>query len=81
MKPRLTPLNFIIAVLMVTAVFQIFNEGKGHSAQALYFILMACTCFIADLIFRRFLIDLKRIWIIELLFIIFAAVIFALIRH
>jgi hypothetical protein len=79
MKLRLTPLNIVIAVLLFSAAFQILKADNVNLRQSIFFILMVLTCFITDLLFRRFLTDLKRIWIIELLFIIFAAVIFALI--
>ena len=80
MKFRLTPLNIVISLLMIALVYQLMDGTKGYS-QSIYFILMAFTCFIADLIFRSVLSDIKRIWIIELLFIIFAAAIFALINQ
>jgi hypothetical protein len=79
MKLRLTPLNIVIALLIVFAAFQILKSESEFLIQSLSFILMALVCFIADIIFRRSFTALKRIWIIELLFIIFAAVIFALI--
>lgn len=81
MKLRLTPLNIVIAVLLVFAALQFFKPGSGSLIQSLSFVLMALVCFVADIIFRRSFIAVKRIWIIELLFIIFAAVIFALIRR
>ena len=81
MKLRLTPLNIVIALLLVFAALQLFKSESGSLIQSLSFILMAIFCFIADIIFRRSFTALKRIWIIELLFIIFAAVIFALIRR
>lgn len=81
MKLRLTPLNIVIAVLLAFAALQFFKPGSGSLIQSLSFVLMALVCFVADIIFRRSFIAVKRIWIIELLFIIFAAVIFALIRR
>ena len=81
MKLRLTPLNIVISVLLVFAVLQIFKSEAGFLIQSLSYLLMALFCFIADIIFRRSFTSLKRIWIIELLFIIFAAVTFALIRR
>lgn len=80
MKLRLTPLNIVVSVLLVAFAYQLLSSEKNN-IQPLYFILMALTCFIADMIFRRTVTQLKRIWIIELLFIIFAAVIFVLIKR
>jgi lysylphosphatidylglycerol synthetase-like protein (DUF2156 family) len=79
---RLTPLNILTSIILVSAVYLLFNqdtEGWRVLGTVSLFALAALS-FITDLIFRKFLKDLKRIWIIEVVFIIFAAVVMILIQ-
>lgn len=81
MKLRLTPLNIVIALLLVVVGYQFLDRAiNSNYFSYLYLLLIAFTCFIADMLFRRYSPDLKRIWIIELLFIIFAVGLIAIIR-
>lgn len=76
MKFRLTPLNLVCAVLLTVWGYDLMNTAKIDFG----WVLLALSCFIADLVFRRMLVQLKRIWIIELLFLIFVAVIILIIK-
>ncbi len=79
--PRVSPLNMVIASLLVAIGYQVLDLDNSHFPwSAGYLILMAVACFAADLIFRSFLPDLKRIWIVELSFIIFVAILMFIIR-
>ena len=80
MKLRLTPLNILTSIILVSiAYLLIYQDAEGwRLLGTVSLIVIAIPCFITDLIFRRFVKDLKRIWIIELVFIIFAAVLMVL---
>lgn len=71
MKARLTPLNFVSAALMVLLVYPLIFS-KESSASFTMMILLILVCSVSDILFRTFLRDLKRIWIVEMLFVIFA---------
>ena len=80
MKLRLTPLNIVSAILLVTVGYLIINADPTgwRLLGSIPLLILALLSFISDLIFRRFLSDIKRIWIIELLFIIFVAILIIL---
>lgn len=79
---RLTPLNFASAFLLVLAVYPLFfgSEyfGKGLSTMLLLVLVLMCT--ISDILFRSFLRNLKRIWLIELLFVAFIVILLLIIH-
>ncbi len=90
MKIRLTPLNIISAASLTLSVYAIIDfyfiihparQQEWGILSAGFYILLAIITFISDLIFRRFLSDIKRIWIIELLFIIFVAILIILFKQ
>ncbi|PWG80160.1 hypothetical protein DDR33_13260 [Pararcticibacter amylolyticus] len=71
MKARLTPLNFVSAALMVLLVYPlVFSKESGVSFTMMILLILVCS--VSDILFRTFLRDLKRIWIVEMLFVIFA---------
>lgn len=82
MNVRLTPLNILTALLLVSIVYLLlFPDEHGWrylGAISLGGILILS--FMSDLLFRRLIIDLKRIWLFELVFLIFVAVLILLIR-
>lgn len=82
MKLRLTPLNILSAGLLTAIVYLfIFRDESGWRVLgAVSLALMLASSVVTDLIFRYFLKELKRIWIVELLFLIFAAVLIILIQ-
>jgi len=90
MKPRITPLNFATAFFLILAVY-IWIYGAaitGGPYQSLHlghtlswiFLLFAFVVFVLDLMFRNYFQETKKIWIIELSFIAFAAIILLLVR-
>jgi hypothetical protein len=87
MKLRLTPLNIVIALglaVFVIVMFQPKPQGPGHSEFGmLYKFLLGgliIVAFVCDLIFRFTLKDLKRIWIVETIFITLAIVLFLILQ-
>lgn len=83
MKLRLTPLNMLTSALLVSVVYLlVFRDSEGWRVLgSISLVVLAALSFFTDLIFRRFIKDIKRIWIIELLFIIFAAVLMVLLQR
>jgi uncharacterized membrane protein len=79
---RLTPLNIVSAVLILLATLPFLNaSGQGETPVGFYYyILLVALCVISDLLFRGLLRNLKRIWIVELSFIIFVAVLLVLFK-
>jgi len=81
MSLRLTPLNIISSVSLVSiAYLLIFPDKELFRPGFIPLAAMLVMSLISDLVFRRLIIDLKRIWLIELLFIIFVIVLVLLIR-
>jgi len=82
MNLRLTPLNIVSSFLLVgTAYLLIFpNVTDKAYPGILSLLLLFVICFITDIVFRRLIINLKRIWLFELLFIIFVGFLILLIR-
>jgi len=82
MKMRLTPLNITSSVLLVSlAYLLVFPAETGWpylGAIALAMLLVISS--ISDLLFRRLIGDIKRIWLIELLFLIFVVILILLIK-
>lgn len=82
MKIRLTPLNIASAVLLVILIYPLIDGQAllaGQLSKTLLLVLVLL-CIVSDILFRGFLRDLKRIWIIEVLFIIFAAILLLIIH-
>ena len=75
MKLRLTPLNIVTALslaLLVVSIFQTNPIGQHVDLRGFYKLLLgalAAVSFVSDLIFRSTLKELKKIWIVELVFI------------
>jgi hypothetical protein len=89
MKLRITPLNFATALFIVLAVFTwLFKpvsvtgiEYKQWTGTiALIFLLFAVMSTFLDLIFRNYFLQTKMLWMVEISFIIFTAVIYLLVR-
>lgn len=90
MKLRITPLNFATALLMILATY-IWIYGAniaGTQYQQLHlggtlvwvFFLFAFVIFVTDLMFRNFFPETKKLWIIELSFLVFVAILFLLVK-
>jgi len=82
MKLRLTPLNILTSLLIVgIAYLLLFPDESGfRELGSIPLIILLILSFITDQVFRRFIPELKRIWLIELLFLIFVAVLTILLR-
>jgi hypothetical protein len=83
MNLRLTPLNIVSSLLLVsTAYLLIYPDIMVNHAYpgSLSLLLMFVLCFVSDIVFRRLIRDIKRIWLFELLFIIFVSFLILLIR-
>lgn len=81
MKVKLTPLNIVSSICLVVAgllLFNLRNPQVGHPKITNLLIgmavLAAVTFFISDLIFRRFILSLKKLWIVEGVLVIFIIV-------
>ena len=83
MNIRLTPLNIISSVLLVAGAYSIIshNSSKLHVLETVPILIIVLVCFSADLLFRTYLKTTKRVWIVELLFIIFAVLTIILIKQ
>ena len=81
MNLRLTPLNIVSSLLIVgTAYLLIYPNEDRKYPGVISLILLFVICFITDIVFRRLIRNLKRIWLFELLFIIFVGFLILLIR-
>jgi hypothetical protein len=82
MNLRLTPLNIVVALLIVSAIYLPtipVLKGMPELGRIPLFI-MIILCLITDQVFRRYIPKLKCIWLIEFLFLIFVAILIALIN-
>lgn len=76
---RITPLNLVTALLLAWVGYSLLFE---HMAVSIWLILgWVIVMLIADQFFRLRLKNLRRIWIAEILFIIFAAVLVLLFKR
>jgi len=82
MNLRLTPLNIVSSILLVSAAYLLIfpNQADHVYPGSLSLLLMFVLCFVTDIVFRRLIKVLKRIWLFELLFIIFVALLTILIK-
>ncbi len=87
MKLRITPLNIIGAVGLGLAVFNILSQKESAprhiDMSGFYLLILVClilVTFITDLIFRFTLKDLKRIWIVESIFILITVILMVIIQ-
>ena len=77
MKLRLTPLNIIIALLLVYFGLLLFQESsKSNSIISVFVIAFAAILCIVDLIFRIVIpyANNRKLWLIQSVFIIFVAI-------
>lgn len=80
MKFRITPLNIVGAVSLCLAVYLFVKPASSLSGFEInkFYILLLCglavVTFITDMIFRFTLKDLKKIWIVEGVFIVLAVI-------
>ncbi len=87
MKLRITPLNIVGAIGLGFVVVSLFSEKSIAPRQinfnGFYLLILGClvvVTFVTDLIFRFTLKDIKRIWIVEMLFIVIAAILMLILQ-
>lgn len=85
MKFRITPLNIVMAMAIVGFILMIIDHTPREAAAfglltKLLLGALVLICFVADLIFRFALKQLKRVWIIELAFIVIACLFFLILK-
>ncbi len=89
MKFRITPLNFATAFFIVLAFITWFYKPVSVTGTqyvrmsgtiALIFLLFAVMSWFLDMMFRNFFLQAKMLWMVELSFIVFTAVIYLLVR-
>jgi hypothetical protein len=86
MKFRLTPLNIITALgfaLFMSSFFQSSAAGQSFNLTGFYKFLLGSlvvVSFVSDLIFRFTLKQLKRIWMVETLFIVFTIILILILQ-
>ncbi|MBB6239414.1 glucan phosphoethanolaminetransferase (alkaline phosphatase superfamily) [Pedobacter sp. AK013] len=87
MSLRITPLNIVSAAglgLVVLNLVSDKNTAPRHiNLNGFYLLILACliaVTFITDMIFRFTLKDIKKIWIVELIFIVIAAVLMLILQ-
>lgn len=85
---RLTPLNLVTAVFLFMALYTALYGAaftgseyqRWSGAIAGLFALFAIATFFLDMIFRNFIPETKRLWIVELSFVAFTTVLFLLLK-
>lgn len=87
MKLRVTPLNIVGAFSLAFAAYRIIkpatNTSLHISTNGIMLLVLGClvvVTFITDLIFRFTLKDLRRVWIVELIFIVLAIVLMLILQ-
>lgn len=86
MKFRLTPLNIITALGLALLVASFFGPatGKGQLNFGGFYkwllLALVVVTFVSDLIFRFALKSLKRIWMVEMLFIAATAILILILQ-
>jgi hypothetical protein len=88
MKVKITPLNIATAFLLFMAVYigiygiKIGNSKTLHFGGTIcaVFVLFALVVFVIDMMLRNFFPDTKRLWMIELSFIVLTLVIYILVK-
>jgi hypothetical protein len=70
---RFTPLNFLAALLLAgLAYLWIFADETGwRFLGSIPVLVLLLLCLLSDIFFRFYFKELKRIWIVETLFLIF----------
>jgi hypothetical protein len=87
MKLRITPLNIVSAIGLGLVAANLFSEKstapRHINMDGFYLLILGClilVTFITDMIFRFTLKDIKRIWVVELIFIVIAAILMLILQ-
>ncbi|PRY50903.1 hypothetical protein B0I27_108111 [Arcticibacter pallidicorallinus] len=82
MTSRITPLNLTSAVLVVILGYTIFGEETNSVGTNVWLVAgILLLSVVSDILFRGILKNLKRIWLIELLFISFVVAMMLIIKQ
>ena len=88
MKVKLTPLNIVSAICLVIAIMLLINKKDEGNPKYVditgiligFSFLTAVVAFISDQIFRRFILNLKKLWDVEGVLIIFIIILIFIIK-
>ncbi|WP_316813292.1 hypothetical protein [Pedobacter heparinus] len=85
MKVKLTPLNIVSALALVTALLYLWYRKPPQHVDvsgilAGFSFLIAIIAFISDQVFRKFIPGLKKLWIIEGVLIVFIILLIFIIK-
>jgi hypothetical protein len=88
LKVKLTPLNIVSAICLVIAVLLLINKKEEGDPKyvditgilAGFSFLTAVVAFISDQIFRRFILNLKKLWVVEGMLVIFITILIFIIK-
>lgn len=88
MKVKLTPLNIVSAICLVIAVMLLINKQDQANPKyvdisgilAGFSFLIAVVAFISDQIFRRVILNLKKLWVVEGVLVIFITILIFIIK-
>lgn len=89
MKVKLTPLNIVSAICLVVAVLLLVNKkNEGYTQQHVdvtgilvgFSFLAAIVAFVSDQIFRRFILSLKKLWVVEGVLVVFIIILIFIIK-
>jgi len=88
LKVKLTPLNIVSAVCLTAAILLLVNKKQTLQVtpdalvdlMAGLSILAAIIAFISDQIFRKFVLGIKKLWIVEGVLVIFIIILILIIK-
>lgn len=88
MKVKLTPLNIVSAICLVIGIMLLINKKEEGNPKYVditgiligFSFLTAIVAFISDQIFRRFILNLKKLWVVEGVLIIFIIILIFIIK-
>lgn len=76
---RLSPLNIVLACIFLWAISEIGDEGKALFSLG-WLLLLAFIIIVADILFRVWLPDSKKLWAFQIGFIIVAGICSVLVK-
>ncbi|MFB5944408.1 hypothetical protein [Albibacterium profundi] len=71
---KITPLNIVVAILIVWAVSGLM-DGAIASSQLIWIGLLVVLVILVDIMFRMMLKTPKRLWMIQLLFLVLTVIV------
>ena len=88
MKVKLTPLNIVSSICLTAAILMLVNKKETLQAtpnalidlMAGLSMLAAIIAFISDQIFRKFIPNVKKLWIVEGVLVIFILILILIIK-